>query len=91
MKTKTQDEFIFEAIQVHGDRFDYSLVEYKKSVDKIIIICKKHSNFNQTPKDHLKGTGCKKCATEIVHNKQRSNTEEFITPFYTSNADFLIF
>ena len=37
-----------------------------------------HGIFNQTPHGHLSGAGCKKCATEIEHNKQRSNTEEFI-------------
>ena len=41
--------------------YDYSKVEYKSARDKIIISCKTHGDFTQTPNDHLNGCGCQKC------------------------------
>ena len=29
------NEFIFKAKEVHGDKYDYSKIEYKKSKDKV--------------------------------------------------------
>ena len=41
MPTKSHEQVIQSFINVHGDRYDYSLVEYTKSSDKVIIVCKK--------------------------------------------------
>ena len=60
-KKYTTDEFIKRARKVHGDKYDYSKVEYKTMHTKIIITCKKHGDFSQFPNDHLKGCGCPKC------------------------------
>jgi len=70
---KTIDEFINEAIIIHGNKYDYSKVEYKNSQEKVIIICKKHGEFLQAPKNHLQKNGCIKCSGTY----QYSN-EEFI-------------
>jgi len=59
---KTTKEFISEAIAIHGDRYDYSLVEYKKLNEKVKIICKEHGVFEQIPKSHLNGNQCLKCS-----------------------------
>ena len=49
-------------------------VKYKNAGEKIIIICKEHGDFLQTPNSHLsKESGCIKCAGCF-----KSNTEEFI-------------
>ena len=61
-KPMTNEEFIKKAIAVHGDRFDYSAVEYVRSQQKVTVICKDHGPFEQTPNNHLNGMGCKKCA-----------------------------
>lgn len=61
-KRFTTEEFIEKARQVHGDRYDYSKVEYgNNNRDKVVIICPLHGEFLQTPKQHLKGSGCSKC------------------------------
>ena len=54
---KTTDEFISLAEKIHDGLYDYSLVEYVRSHDKVKIICKKHGVFEQSPKSHI---GCKK-------------------------------
>ena len=60
----TTDEFIKKAIQIHGNRYDYSKVEYVNAKTKICIICPKHGVFYQLPNSHLQGRGCKKCYSE---------------------------
>ena len=61
------DIFIIKSREIHGDKYDYSKVNYIRSNDKVIIICKKHGEFLQTPKSHItKNAGCVKCATENI-------------------------
>jgi len=60
-KKKTTEEFIQDAIKVHGDRYDYSKVEYKNSSSKVIIICKEHGEFNKQPANFILGQSCPKC------------------------------
>jgi hypothetical protein len=77
MTDKTK-EFIDKAIEVHGDKYDYSKVEYIKNTEKIIITCKTHGDFEQTPKGHLKGCGCKLCANIVRAYKRKKDINEFI-------------
>jgi very-short-patch-repair endonuclease len=70
---KTTNQFITDAIQIHGDKYDYSKVEYINAIQKVIIICQEHGDFLQTPNSHLSGSGCIKCA-----GCYKSNTEEFV-------------
>lgn len=63
-KRKTKEEFIRDAILVHGDKYDYSKVEYINQLTKICIICPIHGEFWQTPKSHLNKHGCKMCGNE---------------------------
>ena len=73
MKSK-KDEFIPNAIKVHGDKYDYSKVEYKDNKTKVCLICPEHGEFWIAPANHLNGRGCPKCATE----KQTKTTDKFI-------------
>jgi hypothetical protein len=63
-KTLTTEEFIQRARKVHGDKYDYSKVEYKDAETHICIICPKHGEFIQTPHSHIRGQKCPKCAIE---------------------------
>jgi len=60
-KKLTNTEFIEKSKLKHGDKWDYSKVEYINSKNKVIIICKEHGEFIQTASDHLSGCGCPKC------------------------------
>lgn len=60
-QTKTTEEFIADAIALHGDRYDYSKVNYIDSKKKVIIICQEHGEFETTPNEHLSGRGCPRC------------------------------
>ena len=57
----TKYDFIQESIKIHGDKYDYSLVDYKNMRTNIKIICKKHGVFVQRPDIHLSKKGCKDC------------------------------
>ena len=59
--TLKTNEFVEKAKSVHGDRYDYTNVQYSKSKERVIIICSEHGRFKQTPSDHLQGKGCSKC------------------------------
>ena len=58
---KNTIKFIAEAQKIHGDKYDYSKVEYKGALQKVCIICPEHGEFWQIPNSHLNGSGCKKC------------------------------
>ena len=70
MRKKTTEQFIKEAIRLHGNKYDYSKVVYKNSYSKVIIICPIHGEFLQTPNEHLHGHGCPICA-KSVQKKER--------------------
>lgn len=72
MKKLTKEEFIERAKNIHGDKYDYSLVIYKNTKTKIKIICQKHGIFEQRPDIHLNSSGCIKCINEI---KKKDNTK----------------
>jgi len=71
--------FKVKAKEIHKDKYDYSLVEYKRNNQKVIIICPDHGKFYQKPNDHISGKqGCPKCGDIERAIKRRSNTEEFV-------------
>ena len=77
MTYKTID-FINKAKLKHGDIYDYSNVEYINVKNKVIITCKRHGEFLQTPSDHLSGNGCKYCGIESRKLIRTKTTLQFI-------------
>jgi len=73
IRKKDTKDFVNEAKEIHGNKYDYSKVEYISSNKKVCIICPQHGEFWQKPKTHLNGEGCKKC-----YGNQRRTTKEFI-------------
>jgi hypothetical protein len=64
----TNELFIEKARKIHGDKYDYSQIEYKTAQTKIKIICKDHGEFIQMPLNHLKGNQCYKCSGIVKTN-----------------------
>lgn len=75
---KTTEQFIKDAILIHGHKFDYSLVKYTGAHNKVKIICPSHGIFEQKPNSHLNGRGCRDCWYETLSKIQTIDTEEFI-------------
>lgn len=61
VKKKTLIEFISISNRRHNNKYDYSSVNYINNRIKVKIICKKHGEFLQSPKDHMRGRGCSLC------------------------------
>lgn len=60
---QTVESFIARAKAVHGDKFDYSKVDYKTARVPVTIICPVHGEFQQPPDGHI-NRGCRKCADD---------------------------
>jgi len=68
-KKLTTDEFKRRAILKHGSKYDYSEVHYVNSTIKLKIICATHGEFTQLSKVHLRGSGCPRCAGNIMNQE----------------------
>lgn len=78
-KFLSKEEVLKRCKDVHGDFYDYSLVEYKGYSEKVDITCPKHGVFSQSMADHLYGKGCPKCVHHI--SSQEIECFEFIKQF----------
>ena len=86
-KKLTTEEFIAKAKKVHGDKYDYSLVEYTKNRGLVQIICREHGLFEKSPNKHLSGQGCQQCGFKHRNDSSRISTEEFINTSILIHGD----
>lgn len=80
-------KFLKRAIEIHGDKYDYSLIKEENigSRKYINIICKKCKNtFNQQIHKHLSKSGCYYCKFShgelYIYNFLKNNNIENIEP-----------
>jgi hypothetical protein len=78
MKRLTKDEFIERARKVHGNRYDYSKVEYINNSTNVCIICPVHGEFWQKPHNHINGKGCRKCSDERTRERCSYSSKDFV-------------
>ena len=69
-KRANQENIIKRFIDIHGNKYDYSLVEYTHFEKNVKIICHEHEIFEQTPSVHLRGSGCRKCSNDKMSELQ---------------------
>lgn len=70
------EKFIIRSRKIFGNFYDYSKTKYTRMKDKVIIICPKHGEFEQTAHNHLNKNGCRECAIEkskTLNLKKRIN------------------
>ena len=74
----TTESFIKKAVKCHTNKYDYSFVKYgDNNREKVVIICKLHGKFSQSPNDHLNEDGCPLCGGTV-----RLTKDEFIKQSY---------
>jgi hypothetical protein len=73
-KRDTYNHFFIKSKELHGDKDDYSKVEFEKNTDEVTIICKKHGEYKQKVFVHLCGSRCPKCWKE----NQKDDLKRFI-------------
>lgn len=62
----------------HGELYDYSKVFYINAITEVIILCKKHGEFKQSPTNHLRN-GYWDCGREKQAISLTSTTEIYIS------------
>ena len=75
----SKEIFIKKARKKHGDKYDYSKVEYVNAKTKVCIICPQHGEFCQEANSHLSGSGCPTCGFEKNVEIYGYPKENFIT------------
>ena len=58
--------WVSKAKVVHGNEYGYEKTKYESTDGKVIIVCQKHGEFNQSPKRHGGGQGCPKCGRDKI-------------------------
>ena len=99
--TKSHEEFLQDALKVHKNRYDYSKTKYVKDSKKVIIVCKKHGDFEQSAGGHTQGSGCPKCYNKnegrlaiilneilVVHREYKIENKRY--DFYLPDFDIII-
>ena len=78
-KRRSLEKVVSEAKKVHGDKYDYSLIEeYKNDRIKYPILCYEHGKFYQTFNNHIKfKQGCPVCGKKKCHDERKMTFEEF--------------
>lgn len=78
-----KEAFIKNAVEKHGDKYNYDLVEYLGNKIKVKIKCNTCEDiFEQRPNDHVSnGAGCKKCSIKIRSNKLRKSLDVLLEEF----------
>lgn len=81
MRAKTKEEWVADAIKVHGDLYDYSKSNYINNYTEVIVICKKCGyEFKVIPYVHLRGTGCPRCG------KKRSTSHMMTMEYFLEKS-----
>jgi len=78
MKKRTTEGYIELCRGVHGDLYDYSLVNYTSKDEKVTIICRTHGTFEQVANSHLRGFGCRFCGYEDSSDFRRKSLKDFV-------------
>ena len=83
----TQDQVIQGFRDKHGNRYDYSLVEYIGQQTEVKIICPIHGVFMQKPYNHQMGNGCVKCGLIQGGKLRQYNQDKVIVSFKQAHGN----
>lgn len=84
---RSSKEFEFKSRKIHGNRYSYDKVDYKRTNIKVVIGCPIHGEFEQRPNDHLTGYGCPKCGNERTSSFHTLNTKTFVEKAINKHGD----
>lgn len=80
---KGKEDFIKDAIKIHLNKYDYSLVDYVNNRTEVNIVCPEHGSFYQLPYVHLRGCGCPICAESHGEKEIKKILNEFEIEYIT--------
>jgi len=86
--TWTVEQFIEKATEIHGERYDYSKVKYKKYDIKVTISCRIHGDFPQKPNNHIDNQqGCPTCGHQSRILNLSDTVDDFIEKAKLTHGD----
>lgn len=89
MRKLTLKDFKEKANEIHNNKYDYSLVDYKNGSTKVSVLCPYHGEFLITPNNHLyRASGCQACAVEARANANRNNFEKRARKIHGNKYDY---
>ncbi len=72
------DMFYEKATNIHNNTYQYDRNSFTTLQDKMIITCKEHGDFSQTPTAHLRGQGCPECGRKKSWKSHKMTFNEFV-------------
>lgn len=87
MLASLSDNFIEKSKKIHGDKYLYDKVNYVNNRIDVVITCKKHGDFKQEPRVHLRGSGCNLCNLENRRRLYQKEKEDFISQSINIHGD----
>ena len=87
----TNKNFIERAKQIHNNFYSYEKTNFISSHIKIIVTCPFHGDFTPRPCNHLNGSGCRKCSTELQAKNRIYSQEVFLNKLKEIYGDNYIF
>ena len=101
-KKQSYADFLRAARNIHGDKYDYTQVQYAGTQVPVRIICPQHGEFMQSPTRHTQGRGCHQCggtkrmcmseavaAANVRHNEYYSYELVDLTAKYTDEVNIV--
>lgn len=80
------ESFIAKATFIHGDTYDYTDTHYIDNNTQVVIKCKVHGSFLQTPRIHKSGSGCQSCgevAKQFASYKRANKATKLYIVYFT--------
>jgi len=72
----TTEQFVEQALSVHGSKYDYSNAKYTSHKKAVSIRCIMHNlGFEIKPESHLRGKGCPLCEQEEIAMYEKGKNE----------------
>jgi protein-arginine kinase activator protein McsA len=86
----TQEKFILRAKKIHGNLYNYDKVKYVNGNTSVTIVCEKHGDFNQKPRQHLAGQGCPECGKNkcVPHKMLHKDFIQRVKDIYGNKYDY---
>lgn len=60
-KKYSTGSFIKKSSAIHNNKYTYEKVKFKNIETNVVITCPIHGDFEQNPRHHMNGSGCKEC------------------------------
>lgn len=85
---KTHEQFVADAVAVHGEKYDYSKSAYDGAKVKVEIVCREHGPFMQAPNKHVAASrGCPQCGARRQGAMKELGLESFLERALTKHRN----